>query len=332
MKVTGSYQRFDAANVAVRDRFEYWRDWFSGTLDAPVRIERLHDRKPVPDFDACAEAVSLDGVKLVEYRFGAAAGSWSREDIEPARRLRLAILGATPDATGSWHHNQLSLDREAAALLGNTDGCWQVPHGLHGLHVSVPRDEVEVTDTQLELFNDQRRLRNNPVFARLVRPALLALAGHLNALANTDQPELAAIWTSLLNLLVRSLASEDGDGTDTAAARRVQARRYIQTHLADQSLCPNTIAAALHISRSTLYAALPSDRDGDGVAAEIRRQRLERARAMLCDTTDTRPIAQIAACVGIPNAAHFSRSFREHHGLSPRDLRSYDRRSALARV
>ena len=319
---SGLYRRFEAPKVAARDRLEYWRAWFSSSVDVPLRIEPLCGQERVAGFDAAGEAVSADGVNLVEYRFGAAAGGWSREAIEPAHRLRLAILAPSPNATGCWHQNRLSLDRETAVLVGNTSGRWHAPHGLRGLHVSVPRDQVEVTDPQLEAFNDQRRLRKNPVFARLIRPALLALAGHLSTVADTDQPELGAIWTSLLNLLMRSLAGKDGDGTDTAAARRVQARRHIRENLADPNLCPDTVAAALHISRSTLYAALPSDQDGDGVAAEIRRQRLELAHAMLSDATDTRPIAQIAACVGLPNAAHFSRSFREHHGLSPRELRA----------
>ena len=75
----------------------------------------------------------------------------------------------------------------------------------------------------------------------------------------------------------------------------------------------------MHVSPRTLYAALsPED---EGIAAEIRRQRLDRARSMLLDTSDTRSIAEIGATVGLSNSAHFSRLFRARYGHSPSELR-----------
>ena len=121
-------------------------------------------------------------------------------------------------------------------------------------------------------------------------------------------------------MLVRSLLGQDTNGTDTARARRLQIRRYIRANLADPRLSPARIADALHVSRRTLYAALSPD--DDGVAAEIRGQRLERARAILLDPSQKRSVAEVAATVGLPNPAHFSRIFRSRYGLSPSDLRA----------
>jgi transcriptional regulator GlxA family with amidase domain len=120
-------------------------------------------------------------------------------------------------------------------------------------------------------------------------------------------------------MLVRSLVGQDTNGTDTTQARRLQLQRYIRANLADPRLSPTTIADALHVSRRTLYATLSPD--DEGVASEIRRQRLERARAMLLDPSRTRSVADIAASVGRPNAAHFSRLFRDRYGHSPSELR-----------
>ena len=75
-----------------------------------------------------------------------------------------------------------------------------------------------------------------------------------------------------MNMLVRSLVGDDTNGIDTAKARRLQLQRHIRANLADPQLSPTRIADALHVSRRTLYAALSPDEDG--VAAEIRRQRL----------------------------------------------------------
>jgi AraC-like DNA-binding protein len=314
----GHYQRFDTPGLAARDRFEYWRGWYSQAIDGPMQLEP-EGRLPY-DFDASAEALKVGDVDIVEYRFGAAVGSWTREGISAVGRLRLVILAPAPGAIGSWHGRELSLADGAAVLLGQTDGRWQTPHGLHGIQVNVPRDAVPATEAQLAAFNDQRQLLNDPVFTALVRPALLGMSGHLNALADIELSELQAYWISLLTMLMRSLAGRDTNGADTATARWAEALRYIRAHIADPRLSATTIAEALHISRSSLYGALPAD--SNGIAAEIRRQRLARAHASLLDPTDTQSVAEIAASVGMPNAARFSRGFRDRYGLSPRELRA----------
>jgi len=315
---SGTYQRFAAPEVATRDRFEYWRAWYSQAIDVPMQLEPVS--RSACAFNASAEALEFGCVDLLAYQFGAADGSWTCEGIEPSGRLRLVILARSPGAHGSWHNHELSLTVGAAVLLGRTDGCWHAPEGLRGVQVNVPLDAIPVTAANLEQFNDQRRLRHDPVFASLVRPALLGAVGHLDTLADADLPELEGLWISLLTLLTRSLAERDLDGAETAQARSLQVQRYIRAHLNDPRLSPRTIADALHLSRSTLYAALRPD--AGGIAGEIRRQRLRRAYAMLLDPTITQPIAAVAASVGIPNNAHFSRIFRDEYGLSPRQLRA----------
>jgi AraC-like DNA-binding protein len=230
------------------------------------------------------------------------------------------ILAPTPDGSGSCYGQQYSLAGGAAVLVGQSDGRWHTPDRLHGIQVNVPRDAVPVTDAQLAGFNDQRRLLQDPVFTGLVRPALLGVCGHLDSLAGSDLPELPELWISLLTMLTRSLADRDTNGTDTSPARRLQVRRYIEANLTDPRLSPTTIADALHISRSTLYAALPAG--SDGVVAEVRRHRLARAHAILRDSTNTQSIAEIGASVGIPSPAQFSRAFGKRYGLSPRELRA----------
>jgi AraC-like DNA-binding protein len=314
----GLHQRFDTPGLGADDRFEYWRGWYSDAIDVPMQLEPV--RRLPYDFDASAEALTIGAVDVVEYRFGAAVGSWTREAIMSADRLRLVILAPTPAATGSWYDRRVSLADGAAVLLGETEGRWQTREGLHGIQVNVPRQAVSLTEAQLAAFNDPRRLRGDATFSGLVRPALLGVAGQLDGLADADVPELEQLWISLLTMLTRSLAGRDTTGTDTALARRLQIRRHIRAHLTDPRLSPTTIADALHISRSTLYAALPAD--SGGVAAEVRRQRLARAHRLIRDPANTQSIAEIAASVGIPSATQFSRAFRERYALSPRQLRA----------
>src|SRR5579859_3214390 len=306
------YQRVDTSGLPARDRFEYWRDWCSQAIDVPMRLEPV--RRLPYQFAASAQVLTVGTVDFVEHRSGAAVGSWTREATTAAERLRLMILAPSASGSGSCHGHRLSLAQGAAVLVGPTDGGWQTVEGLYGVQVNVPRQAVPVTDAQLTAFNDQRRLRQDPVFTGLVRPALLGLTGHLEALARTDLPELERLWISLLTMLTRSLAGRDTIGADTALARRQEIQRYISANLANPRLSPTAIADALHISRSTLYAALPAD--SDGIAAEIRRQRLARAHTILRDPTNSTPIAEIARSVGLPNAARFSHAFRDQYGVT----------------
>ncbi len=312
-----SYQRFDTPGIAAGERFEYWRSWFSLAVDAPMRLDPIAQLPR--DFAASAEVLGVGEVDLVELRCAPAVGRWAREAIEPADRLRLALVAPTPGAIGCWHGRELSLARGAVALLGRTDGLWRAPRGLRAIQINVPRPAVAVSDSAIDQINDPSRLLSDPVFTRLIQPSLLGLAGHLDSLAHADIPELSGLWISLMNMLVRSLAGQDTNGTDTTQARRLQLQRHIRANLADPRLSPTQIADALHVSRRTLYAALAPD--DQGIAAEIQRQRLDRAHAMLQDPTHPRSIADIAASVGLPNPAHFSRLFRARYGHPPSELR-----------
>lgn len=309
------YQRIDAPLLEARDRFEYWRAWLVEPGDVPMTLEPV--RRIPYDFDATAESLAVGTVDIYEYRFGAASGSWTSDAIAATGRLRLQLVAPTSAGSASWYGRQQPLDHGAALLVGETDGRLASQGGLHGIQVNVPREAVPVTDAQLAAFSDQRRLLRDPTFTGIVRPALLGMRGHLGELATGDLRELPQLWISLLSMLTRSLAGQDTGGSDTLPARRLQIDRHIDAHLGDPRLSPASIAAALHISRSTLYAAF----DADGVAAEIRRRRLDRAHALLQDPAGTLPIAAVAARVGIPDAARFSRAFRRRYGITPSELR-----------
>jgi len=312
------HQRFVATGSASQDRFESWRSWCTETIDVPMRLEPVH-RFPF-DFDASIEALVVGDVDFVEHRSGPAVGSWTREAAQASEKLRLMMVAPTPRGVGGFYGEKLSLDRGGAVLIGGSDGLWRTEEWMHGIQVNVPRGAIEVTDAQLAAFNDQRRLLRDPVFAGLVRPALLGLTGRLEALGAKDVHELETVWVSLLTMLTRSLAGRDTVGVETVPARWLQVRDHIRANLADPRLSPATIAEALFISRSTLYASVPED--SEGIAAEIRRRRLARARAILRDPTDTRSIAEVAAAVGLPSHSRFTRAFRERYDATPRQVRA----------
>ena len=316
------HQLFAATGAAPQDRFESWRTWCTETIDVPMRLEPA--RKAPFDFDASVEALEVGEVDFVEHRSGPAVGSWTREAARASGRLRLMMVAPTRRGVGAFYGKRISLERGAAVLVGDTAGLWETKEWLHGLQVNVPREAIQVTERRLAAFHDQRRLLRDPVFTALVRPVLLGIGGSLGGLSTRDLRELPDVWISLLRMLARSLDGRDTVGVETEPARWLQVRRYIGANLSDPRLSPDTIAEALFISRSTLYAAAPAD--SEGIAAEIRRQRLARGHAMLSDPSDTRPVGEIAAAVGMRDHSRFTRAFRDRYDVTPREVRSEARR------
>jgi AraC-like DNA-binding protein len=96
---------------------------------------------------------------------------------------------------------------------------------------------------------------------------------------------------------------------------------FIERRLGDPDLSPAAIAAAHHVSRRYLYKLFETQ--PTGVAGHIRRRRLERCRRDLLDPAlRARPVNAIAARWGMPDPAHFSRSFRSAYRISPAEYRT----------
>jgi AraC-like DNA-binding protein len=114
----------------------------------------------------------------------------------------------------------------------------------------------------------------------------------------------------------RTVLERTRDGVLAAAFAR--ARRFIDANLTDPGLNPSSIARAAGLSRSALYRLFEPL---GGVAAHVRRRRLEVARATLLDPTEARSLGELAHDLGFSSQALFSRLFREAFGYAPRELR-----------
>lgn len=212
-------------------------------------------------------------------------------------------------------------------LLGGIDSCWAVPTGLHTIEISVPCVALPFGNATIKRLSERRLPPGSAVLEALVRPLMLGMVGRLDDLASqmVKDPracaELELILTSSVSMLVRSVAAAQQDECAGFTGRRLQVERFIDANLDDPSLDPDRIAAALYISRRSLYLLLRGD--GAGVAGLIRSRRLARAHSVLADRSSRhRSIAEIAASVGFTSASHFSRVFRAEFGESPRDVRS----------
>jgi len=120
--------------------------------------------------------------------------------------------------------------------------------------------------------------------------------------------------------LVALMCIDCGAGDAGRPSLLQKAKDYIEVHLGDLDLAPDSVAWALNVSTRTLHRLFESE--GLTISGWIRSRRLENCRVELGDN-DYRAlsVSGIGARWGLWDAAHFSRLFKSTYGLSPRAFR-----------
>ncbi|MDP9901754.1 helix-turn-helix domain-containing protein [Variovorax ginsengisoli] len=139
-----------------------------------------------------------------------------------------------------------------------------------------------------------------------------------DSLTVSKQEGLSSALTDLLGLTLGSSTdpSARDDSTIRGALRRT-IESYIDDHLTDPLLSPESIAARFNISRRYIYSLFESE--PLSVSGFIRARRLE-ACARELSTTACPAVLDIAMRWGFNDASHFSRLFKQHYGASPRSF------------
>lgn len=156
------------------------------------------------------------------------------------------------------------------------------------------------------------------VAASLVRNVCVEANAHLPAsaqecLSRQVLETVALAFTLAFGQLISSSAVVGG--------RYARARQFIEQHLSDPDLGPHSIARALKVSAR--YLRMIFAREGECISSYVLRRRLEETARQLADPRwRGRSICEIAFNWGFNSAPHFSRSFRGHFGMSPREYRA----------
>ena len=172
-------------------------------------------------------------------------------------------------------------------------------------------------------------LREQSVREEYFRPRVLRIAGspaatHARSAANavlgafrSPAADAAGLERSVLEMF--SLITGD-PGASPALAYLTAARDYIRAHLGQPDLSLARVARAVGVSERHLHRVFTEE--GMSPAKYILENRLARAQELLVDPGHAATsIAEIAASVGFVSAAHFSRTFRQHFGCTPREAR-----------
>ncbi len=103
-----------------------------------------------------------------------------------------------------------------------------------------------------------------------------------------------------------------------SAVALVHIKTFIEQHLLDTELRPQTLLDEFGITRSTLYRLFEPL---GGVSAYITQRKLHRAFRTMTDTLQPRQrISQLAFEFGFSHPSAFTRAFKDFFGLSPTDV------------
>jgi acetamidase/formamidase/AraC-like DNA-binding protein len=320
-----SIHAFTSESYSENDRIEAWQDVLGGfgLRSSPLSIR-------YGEHATALSRASLDGVGLMRFAAGPQVFS------PLPRRADLPILlmpaedGAVLNAGGSpqtvpagriillprqsdW---RVTFHRDMRAIVLSV-----MAESFGGRKISLPecRDAIIVSSDGLA-----------DILGRTLEVAAEALETLSSEAWNTIRLSLAEMLLTLARQKSPSAPETPGIGTRPALLQRIY--DAIERKVGDPEITPARIAQMEGISERYLQKLFEAT--GDNFTHYLRERRLQRCSAALADATQShRSVSDIAFGCGFNDAAHFSRSFRDRFGMSPRAFRQQqeaERASGLA--
>ncbi|MBP2054309.1 AraC-like DNA-binding protein [Streptomyces griseochromogenes] len=182
--------------------------------------------------------------------------------------------------------------------------------------VHIPRNALPLPAAGMQRIL-ARPLSGSRGIGAVLTSFLASLASQGATLNASDLARLGGVTVDLVTTYlahhIDALQTVPGESRQRALLMTIYT--FIEAHLHDPDLAPNTIAAAHHISLRQLHRLF--QQEDTTVAALIRSRRLDHCRRDLENPTlQHLPIYAIGARWGFADAAGFSRSFRDTYAVT----------------
>lgn len=315
----------DTRHLPPADRWPYWLE-LTGRATAPIAMSTEHDA----DFQGYARLVDLGGLQLTRFRYQSLTGQRTprliRQGDPEIYQLALTVTGSSGISARRQH---TVMDNADFTLLdyGRPYRLFHV--GDDGGRASAASVTAVIPRALLPLPADKLdqlaagRISGAVGMGALVAQHLDQLTRHPEQYTAAEAPRLAGITLDLVSaMLARQLDVEASLPVDVRQqAKLTEVRAFIDRHLDDPTLSPQTVADAHHLSLRSLHRLFSGA--PETVAQLIRRRRLERCRHDLTDPKlRHRTVQTIGWRWGFTDKAHFSRVFRAAYGMSPASYRA----------
>lgn len=287
---------FATRHLAAADQFDGWRAHYRDTFDLTLANGRA-DR-----YDATHRSWDLGELTFTQAMMPAGVGRRWRHWQRPVRDDWIMVVAAA----------ETRLDVGFRSLARPFEGAG---HDGHILSLFLPRDAFR---SEAQAFDAAPVRLPHAGMAGLIGDLMLSLDDKLAALPPGGRKGVSAALRSMVAACISPSPEhlERAEGVLMYAVRE-KAARIVRRNLATPGLGPAMIAAALGISRSSLYRAFEPH---GGVAAYIQRERLDEAYRRLSIPGQRGTISALAWELGYPDPSTFTRAFRRRFGHAPRDL------------
>lgn len=181
-----------------------------------------------------------------------------------------------------------------------------VPHGVMNKHVFKAPSLLSLT------------LHGNEGVGKITRSMMLEMWRSQPTDGNIE----GRLLGSLLDVLSASFDAEYGDTDVNEKARQLQQlnriKSFILANLGNSDLTIESVAFDTHVSERTLNRLFA----GENTTAYkwLWQQRLTASHRLLI-TNKSKSVSDIATDFGFKNLSHFSRSFKDYYGMTPRETR-----------
>ena len=297
---------FSTDDIPEADRFETYRRLYAAGADAI---------QTGPDFHAHVQAVSFGRVVAFERRLNAVAHERSAERVRQNGfehfTVHLNVSGRFQADVGDG----LKIVAPGQIILFDmTQPMRTEASQAHILTFSVAREVVE--SAILDAGTLHGRILSSDMCG-LLADYMMSLVNRVPTLAASVTAGATRVFASLLTSALSACVQPRPELT--SMSRRERARRYIEENLSSTDLDPDTIAQAVGVSRSTLYALF---QPLGGVAKYIQMRRLAHLRAALARPMENRSVAQLCYESGFASESHASRAFKQVYGIPPGQFRA----------
>jgi AraC-like DNA-binding protein len=310
-------ETFRASGLQGRTRAAAWAALYSSRLDKVDVTPANHD-----NFEAELALGTLGPMRVVRITCGRSLITRApRHIVHAPGRMFSFVLQARGSGTFAQYGNEAALKEGDITLCDSAaPHSYHVEDGSEVLMLRIPASMLKERVPAPEQFCG-RPLASTQGLACTVGAVMMSLCTQLErGLSPCFQNSLAR---HVLDLLATSYAIAF-DSLTTASSivssRHAKVKLYIEQHLRDPDLSPCTIAQGLKLS--SRYLRMIFATSSETVSAYLLRRRLEEcARQMSDPQWRGRSIAEIAFGWGFNSAPHFTRSFRDRFGVSPRHYR-----------
>ena len=309
---------FSTDGLIRRDRFRLWRDICEDRL-VPMDQDYLG-----PDtFHAVIEGTLIGDLSFTKFALSDLRASTTRQTMShlDGKSDQLFLSLVLSGTVCSEHNGRSIRDRAGDFSIRDTGIPWTIEHRgpSEVLAVGIPRDRLE------SVLGSARHFAGRTVSGALPTAVLARSFLHdLMRVAPQLTPQAAERMTAVaVDLVVASLAEQMALEPPQSLHRTLtvqRAKAHIEANLNNPDLDPPQVAAAVGVSLRSLQELFREH--GHNVSAWIWQRRLENAGRRLSDPAWLHVrIGELAYGCGFVDQAHFSRSFRDRYGLSPRDFR-----------